>query len=154
MKTTFIILLTALIMGVTGNQATASEKQPLRVTIVKKSQPVVGEIKVCTNIYDEGDGPGEKTYTSYSISNYEMNNYVISNNDYVSGSEVYMTFTAPLVAGFNKVCDIKIYQDDPSQTLVRTTIMTGGGAYYQYITPFPRTISQTIDLYVEVTIRN
>lgn len=142
MKTTFIILLTTLIMGITGAQ-NAQAEQPLKITIIEKCQYVEGSIRI--NLTGSN-------FETHDFTAAPINNYEIFTTDYVPNSGIYMTFFAPYVSGAPSWYNVKIYQDSPSNILVNKGFSLSGGSWADYVEPKSTEFTgEQINLYVEVT---
>ncbi len=147
MKTMFVILLTALMVGVTGVEkvkAADREGQPLKITVIQKCQYVESEIWISTV---------NQNYETYKFSADPVNNYAVFTRDYFPGSGIYMSFNAPYVPGIPSWFQIKVYQDDPSNVLVNATISASGGMWGDYVIPKPTQFEgEQINLFIEVTV--
>lgn len=147
MKTMVIIILTALMVGVTGVEKTKAsdrEGQPLKITVIEKCQYVEGGIWIST-IKD--------AYEVYEFTSTPVSNYAVFTRDYFPGSGIYFKFLAPYVPGIPSWFSIKIYQDTPSNVLVNTSISASGGTWGDYVIPKPTQFAgEQINLFVEVTV--
>lgn len=147
MKTMFIFLVTALIVGVTGVEKTKAADcggQPLKITVVQKCQYVEAEVWIST-IYGN--------YETYKFSADPVNNYAFFTKAYLPGSGIYMSFNAPYVPGIPSWFKIKVYQDTPSNVLVDTTIGASGGMWGDYVIPKPTQFEgEQVNLFIEVTV--
>lgn len=147
MKTMFIIVLTALMVGVTGVEKTKAadrEGVPLKITVIEKCQYVESEIWIST-IKD--------AYEVYKFTSEPVSNYAVFTRDYIPGSGIYMSFTAPYVSGIPSWFKVKVYQDTPSNVLVDTTIPGAGTVWGDYVVPKPTQFEgEQVNLFIEVTI--
>lgn len=146
MKTMFIIVLTALMVGVTGVEKTkaADRGVPLKITVIEKCQYVEGGIWISTV---------NEAYEIYEFTTDPISNYAVFTRDYIPGSGIYMSFTAPYVSGIPSWFKVKIYQDTPSNVLVDTTIPGAGTVWGDYVVPKPTQFEgEQVNLFIEVTV--
>lgn len=145
MKTMFIIVLTALMVGVTGVEKTkaADRGVPLKITVIEKCQYVKGGVWISTV---------NEAYEIYEFTTDPISNYAVFTRDYISGSGIYMSFVAPYVSGIPSWFNIKIYQDTPSNVLVNTSL-SAGSTWGDYVIPKPTQFTgEQVNLFIEVTV--
>lgn len=129
MKTTFIILLTALIMGITGTQeAQASNESAyqyrFRLSVTNKDAGITGKIMFFHTM--------ELDYYTEAFGSEECPDFSTVYTDYISGSSIYTEFNVE--SGNNHVYLMRITQQSPtSSVLVEKQISSSEGYAYYFL---------------------
>lgn len=146
MKTTFVFLLTALILGFTGLQkvqAAGTEGQPLKITVVEKCEYVEGGVWI-SSVNQE--------YEIHEFTTAPMQNYAFFTKNYIPHSGIYMKFNSTYAPGRPEWFKVKVYQDTPSNVLVEKSFSIGE-TWGDYVTPKPTQFEgEQVNLYIEVTV--